>query len=134
MINSIFFNRILKYYTATIIFFLILGSNSSNYFNTNAPSWISLGPEGEIINAIAIDPKNPNVIYAGYSTTWDGGVFKSTTGGSNWTKVSTELSNMPNVHALAIDPKNTNIIYAGTMNGVFKSTNGGKNWVQIGTD
>jgi hypothetical protein len=40
----------------------------------------SIGPYGGAVYALAIDPQTPNVIYAGTA-----GVFKTTSGGSNWT-------------------------------------------------
>ena len=77
------------------------------------------------VYALAIDPENTNVVYAG---TWESGVFKSTDGGEHWSKASNGLTNR-HVLSLAIDPKNTNVIYAGTYgDGVFKSTDGGEHW------
>jgi hypothetical protein len=40
-------------------------------------AWTGIGPEGGWIYALAIDPTNPNTIYAG---TYGGGVFKSANG------------------------------------------------------
>ena len=93
-------------------------------------TWTTNGPPGGYIHALAIDPGSPNTIYAG---TLDGGVFKSTNGGANWSQTS--LIN-PSIFALAIDPGSPNTIYAGTIDGgggVFKSTNGGANWNQFNT-
>jgi len=63
--------------------------------------------------ALAIDPKNPSIIYAG---TYGGGVFESTNGGASWSAINSGLTNL-DVLALAIDPKNPSIIYAGTYGG-----------------
>jgi hypothetical protein len=77
------------------------------------------------IMALAIDPQHPNTVYAGT----DGGVFKTTDGGGNWTAVNTGFPSYSyNIRALAIDPQNPNTVYAGTWFGVFKTTNGGGNW------
>ena len=84
---------------------------------------------------MAIDPLTPTILYAG---TYDGGVFKSTNGGGNWSPVNTGLTDIK-VHALAIDPVTPTTLYAGTDNlpetngGVFKSTNGGGNWSAVNT-
>ena len=43
--------------------------------------WTSIGPEGGIIHALAIDPVTPATLYAGTSS---GGVFKSKNGGGSW--------------------------------------------------
>ncbi|HUA87179.1 MAG TPA: hypothetical protein VMB85_25155 [Bryobacteraceae bacterium] len=74
-------------------------------------------------NDVRIDPKNPDVVYAGL---WQqqqgfyengafggagGGIFKSTDGGSHWTQLSGGLP--PVIEAnLAIAPGNTQVIYA----------------------
>ena len=77
-----------------------------------------------LVYALAIDPSNTSIVYAGWS-----GVFKSWNGGGTWISgLSGAL-----VYALAIDPKNTSIVYAGTDVGVFKSTNGGGTWSAINT-
>jgi photosystem II stability/assembly factor-like uncharacterized protein len=43
--------------------------------------WTTLGPEGGSINAISIDPRNPNTLYAG---TMSGSFFASGNGGKTW--------------------------------------------------
>jgi hypothetical protein len=84
--------------------------------------WTSIGPEGGCIFALAIDPQNPNTLYAGTSWrwgegTWGNGVFKTTEGGGNW--VNTGLTGTT-ILALAIDPQHPNTVYAGTeKDGVF---------------
>src|SRR5262249_519160 len=50
--------------------------------------WTSLGPGGEPVGALAIDPIPPTTLYAG---TGGNGVFKSTNGGSSWSAVNTGL-------------------------------------------
>jgi len=89
--------------------------------------WTSHGPDGGMINALAIDPTTPSTLYAG---TWGGGVFKSADGGASWSAVNTGLTNT-HIRALAIDPATPSTLYAGTYaygGGVFKSTNGGTSW------
>ena len=81
------------------------------------------------VNALAIDPKSPNTIYAGVYNTGatTGGVFKSTDGGASWNPVNTGLTSL-DVRALAIDRVTPATLYAGMYGGVFKSTNGGGSW------
>ena len=66
--------------------------------------------------ALAIDPSNPNTVYAGS--------YRSINGGVSWTS----LSVYGYVVALAIDPVHPKTIYAGTNSGVFKSTDEGTSW------
>jgi photosystem II stability/assembly factor-like uncharacterized protein len=74
-------------------------------------------------NDVRLDPSNPNTIYAalwqqqqgffenGAFGGTDGGIFKSTDGGSKWTKLSGGLP--PIIQAnLAIAPSNPKVIYA----------------------
>ncbi|MEK6323655.1 MAG: SBBP repeat-containing protein [Acidobacteriota bacterium] len=71
--------------------------------------------------AIAIDPKMPGTIYAGFR-----GVFKSEDAGNNWARVL-DLSPI-DITVLAIDPQDTSNIYAGSFFGLFKSRNAGRIW------
>ena len=74
-------------------------------------------------NDVRLDPSNPNTIYAalwqqqqgffenGAFGGTDGGIYKSTDGGSNWTKLAGGLP--PIIQAnLAIAPSNPKVIYA----------------------
>ena len=80
------------------------------------------------VYALAIDPSNSSILYAG---TYGDGVYKNTNEVANWSPMSTGLTNL-NVYVLTINPLNTNIIYAGTDGGIFKSTNGGAIWSASG--
>jgi photosystem II stability/assembly factor-like uncharacterized protein len=83
---------------------------------------------GGFTYALAVDPSNSNVVYAGGNP----GLFKSTNGGSSWALSSTGLSGT--VSAIGINPLNCNILYAGTDVSMFKSTDGGANWSDCGLD
>jgi photosystem II stability/assembly factor-like uncharacterized protein len=95
---------------------------------SNDPSgWI--GPYGGTIVAIAIDPTNPNVSYAG---TFGAGVFKSIDGGYTWVSSSIGLANLY-IYSLAIDPSHHTTIYAGSYrNQIYKSQDGGNSWTWSG--
>ena len=91
--------------------------------------WVSLGPKGGDVGALAVDPATPSTLYAGMA---GGGVYKSTNNGVTWTLGNNGLTNR-NVTALAIDPITPTTLYAGTGgSGVFKSTNGGTSWTNVG--
>jgi hypothetical protein len=87
--------------------------------------WTSAGPEGGIPLTLAIDPRMPEVIYAG---TLAGGAFKSTTAATFWTPVNTGLPTS-SIRAIFVDPQTSTILYlANAGAGVFKSTDGGASW------
>lgn len=105
---------------------------------------------------LVIDPKNPNVLYAGMyeRRRWpwtfrsggpNGGIFKSTDGGRNWTKLGGGLpTGTTGKIGLSIFLKNPNIVYAiveaeGTArdgdnnkNGIYRSNDAGKTWTRQG--
>jgi photosystem II stability/assembly factor-like uncharacterized protein len=85
--------------------------------------WTPLGPEGGPVWALAVDPGDTDVVYAGTRS----GVFKSTDAGTTWTAASKGLG--PTgvwVRSLAVT---TEAVYAGTdANGVYKSTDAGATW------
>jgi len=96
-------------------------------------SWSRSGPVVGIVTALAVSPSNPSIVYAGVTSRTGGfgptnttGIYKSTDGGSNWTRsglVGTRLL------SLAVDPTDPNKVYAGTnSSGLYKSTDGGATW------
>src|SRR2546425_1395230 len=95
--------------------------------------WTSIGPAGEYVQALAIDPQRPTTLFAG---TRDHGVYKSTDGGRSWQAVNSGLNNL-SVSALVVDSRNPTTIYAGigqvstNTGGAFKSTDGGGSWREI---
>lgn len=87
--------------------------------------WSSAGLTEQEIRILAVDPSNPQVIYAGTSK----GILKSVNKAIFWSNIG--LTNRT-VLTFAIDPSNPQIIYAGTEQTVFKSLNGGNSWSDIG--
>src|SRR2546425_11673508 len=62
--------------------------------------WRSNGPDGGSVYALAVDPQESAVVYAGTGN----GVFKSENGGISWDNASSGLTNR-DVAGLAIDPQ-----------------------------
>lgn len=95
-----------------------------------ANSWSSAGQGIGFVGAvrgIAINPNNPNIIYAGVETN---GIYKSTDGANSWTF----LPNSPQyeiARTLITDPIRPNTVYAGAERVVFQSSDGGNTWVNI---
>lgn len=84
------------------------------------------------VACLAIDPTNPNVLYAGTGEGFynsdalrGAGIFKTTNGGLNWTQLaSTNTPNFYFVNRLAFSP-NGQVLLAATRTGLYRSTNGG---------
>jgi len=94
-------------------------------------SWSPIGPPGGSLDAVVVDPVNPQNVYAGAE---EGGVYKSADGGVSWTLASTGLTD-PTVDVLAIDPVHPSTLYVGTNGGfpgggkgLWKSTDGALHW------
>lgn len=85
-----------------------------------------------MLNAIAIDPTNSQILYAA-GVTNGRGVFKSTDGGATWTERNTGMGNAL-IASLAVDPQNPAIVYAGTgcCSGIYKSADGAASWTLLG--
>lgn len=67
-----------------------------------------------------------------FAATQGGGVYKSTDGGSSWTRLTGLIE--PYVWRLAGDPGNGQVLYAATNRGLFKTTDGGTSWSQLTFD
>lgn len=83
------------------------------------------------VRAFAVDPTNPQVLYAGG---WRSGVARSTDGGATWTPANTGLTD-DRVTALAVHPGSTGTVFLGLVgSGVLKSTDGGAHWSPTGNE
>ena len=124
------------------------------YKSTDAgKTWEHLGlREGEQIPALAVDPRDPNKLFAAvlghpYGPNEERGIFRSTDGGATWTKVLYKDADTGGSD-VAIDPSNPDVVYAalweetlgpwedantydGTKGGLFKSIDGGATWKQL---
>jgi photosystem II stability/assembly factor-like uncharacterized protein len=104
------------------------------------------------ISSLAIDPKNPETIYAsvgdfsyiGYdlysadrkrNTYYGLGVYKSTDGGKNWaaTGLSRKLNEQQNslTRSLWINPESTAEVVVASIQGIQKTKDGGQTWLKV---
>jgi photosystem II stability/assembly factor-like uncharacterized protein len=131
-----------------------MGFGNGVYKTTDGgASWSHAGlDDTQHIGRIAVDPKNPNIVFVAaighlYAPSAERGVFRSTDGGKSWKKVLFKDENVGAVEVV-IDPTNSSVIYAGLWNtrrppwysyrpsngpggGIFKSTDGGNSWKQL---
>ncbi|HKP04968.1 MAG TPA: hypothetical protein VJU77_16570 [Chthoniobacterales bacterium] len=91
------------------------------------------------VNCLAMDPTNPNILYAGTGEGFyanngvqGNGILKTTDGGANWIPLPNTTNNADFlwVNRLAISPTNPQIVLAATRSGkILRSINGGIDWV-----
>jgi photosystem II stability/assembly factor-like uncharacterized protein len=79
----------------------------------------SVGLRELTLGSLAVDPTNPEVVFA---SNWTG-IFESRDGGGTWSRIL----GSPRTNALAIDPVDHSTLYAGG-EGVQRSTDGGRTW------
>jgi len=93
-----------------------------------SPANGGLPPNARVV-ALAIDPTNADVIYAGL---WGGGVYRSEDGGATWTARNGGLGDLQ-IFALALDPTEPKVVYAATsQQGVYRTADGGDHWLLDG--
>ncbi len=121
------------------------------YKSTDAgKTWTHLGlADGQQIPALAVDPRDPNKIFAAvlghpYGPSPERGIYRSSDGGQSWQKVISKDENTGGSD-VEIDPSNPDTVYAsmwevregpwedrneynGSGGGLFKSTDGGNTW------
>ena len=106
-------------------------TDQNSFYKTTdgGDSWSPLTLTGGIgsINALAVDPQQPQTIYVG---TGGNQVMKSIDGGASWS-ISTSGLNTDGVWALAVAPTDSKELFAGGFStGLFKSTDGGVTWAE----
>jgi hypothetical protein len=91
----------------------------------NQPS-LAIGP-----HTLAVAKSNPSTIYAAAGAP-NGGILKSTDGGTTWSFLGSSVFANHTFGALAVDPTNANVVYVAVntwpTGGVYKSTDGGQTW------
>ncbi len=114
-------------------------------------TWRAAGlADTHTISAIAVDPGNPDVVYASsmghvFKPNAERGVFKSTDGGRTWNKIL-YVDDQTGAIDLVMDPRDPRTLYAalwqarrtpwalddgGPGSGLYKTTDGGAHWTEI---
>lgn len=108
--------------------------SATSNFTTLGPLSVPSGYDSGAgrVDFLRFDPTNSNTMFVG---TPDGGLWKSTNGGTTWT-TNTDMLGVIGCSDLVIDSSNTQNMYLATGNwetdrrsiGILKSTNGGTSW------
>ena len=131
-----------RLFTLLILFFTAASAqeNFSSSWLKHTPAR-NIGPGGMSGRVTTIDVvlSNPDIIYAG---TASGGVWKSTSGGIDWSPIFDDQVTA-SIGAISIQQSNPDVVWVGTgegnprnsLNGgygIFKSLDGGKTWKSMG--
>ncbi len=131
-----------------------VGYGDGVYKSTDAgKTWENMGLENsEHISKVVVHPENSDVIWVSaqgplWSSGGERGLYKSTDGGENWTKVL-GANEWTGVTDHVLDPRNPDVMYAATWqrhrtkaayqgggpgSGIHKSTDGGETWTKLTT-
>ena len=86
------------------------------------------------ISTLAVDPSNPNTVYAGSSLQ---GAFKSTDGGVTFAPINAGItpspSITPNVQGIWVDPAAPSVVFVSCNGVLLRSSDGGSAWMGVGT-
>jgi len=93
--------------------------------------WLSIGPRNItcVILGLAVDPANPNLVYAASQF---GGVWRSFDSGRRWTPTMDNQTNL-NVGSIALCRTSPSILYAGmngAANNVYRSNDHATSWTR----
>ena len=97
------------------------------------------------IGAIALDPKDPNIVWVGTgelnsqrSVSYGDGIYRSEDAGKTWKKMGLEKSE--HIARIVVDPRDSNVVYVaaqgplwgpGGDRGLYKTLDGGKSWKNL---
>src|SRR5256885_829487 len=96
---------------------MLAAAGAATIVCTAGAGWQLMGLRNtQHIGRIAIDPKNPNIVYvAALGPAWkaggDRGLYKTTDGGATWNKIKAGANDKTGAIDVAIDPSNSNVLY-----------------------
>ncbi len=91
------------------------------------------------VNSMVLDPRNPNILYAGTGEGFfngdavrGAGILKSTDGGETWALLpSTGNSDFHYVQKVVVSRGASQRVYAATRTGIFRSVDAGASWTKV---
>jgi len=99
--------------------------------NDGGDTWERLSPANSSdiknIESIAVDPKDPNTVYAG---TWHL-AWKTSDGGANWQHINKGMIDDSDVFSVIVDHDNPSVVFASACSGIYKSETAGNLFAKI---
>jgi photosystem II stability/assembly factor-like uncharacterized protein len=107
----------------------VAGTTQGVYLSTNSGrTWTRISDPGNlemlVITAVAIDPQNPEVIYAGTAHL----PWKTSDGGKTWSSIHTGMIDDSDVFSIYINPQSPRQVFASACSGIYRSADGGEMW------
>ena len=94
-------------------------------------SWNRISDENNLemqgITAVAIDPQDANVIYAGTPHL----PWRTTNGGKSWESIHAGMIDDSDVFSIYVDPKAPTAVFASACSGIYASPNRGDSWKKL---
>jgi photosystem II stability/assembly factor-like uncharacterized protein len=90
-------------------------------------TWRNINGAGLVssfIESLAVDPRDPDHIYAG---TWRQ-VYRTRDGGETWRRIYQGMAIDRDIFSLTISPHDPDVVMAGTCNFLYRSNDGGGSW------
>ncbi|HNB32109.1 MAG TPA: S-layer homology domain-containing protein, partial [Saprospiraceae bacterium] len=93
----------------------------------NTDTWTIHSPEGGIVWDVEVDSNNPSIIY---TSTDNGGIFKSIDSGQSWSAINNGIDTT-SIVSIAINPFNSSIVVASSTYKTYISRDGGTSWLTV---
>jgi photosystem II stability/assembly factor-like uncharacterized protein len=108
------------------------GTAKGVYLSTDAgATWKQISQadnrEMQDITALAFDPADSKIIYAGTPHL----PWKTVDGGESWRPIHDGLIDDSDIFSIRVDPKNPKLLYASACSGIYRSENGGDLWAKL---
>lgn len=117
---------------------LVIGTNFGSMLRMswNGTSWSKTAltsPMAKYISCIAVDPSNPQRLWATSSQAGTGGrVYRSDDGGVTWVNRTAGLPNIP-INSVVVDPANFKRVWVSADVGVYQTLDLGATWASMST-